>query len=126
MFDRSVSVKWSSAIGPCSQPGVVVPGRLRLPTTSQQFQGFQRAHSPCNMGLAATTWIATGARVPGLSLNDDPNPVKQGFRGYTRPIHLHSKAGHSAQSAAQPSTQPCGACRAVSFEELKTVENFEC
>ena len=29
---------------------------------------------PCLNGLAATTWVPAGARVPVLSPNDDPNP----------------------------------------------------
>ena len=38
----------------------------------QQFWGFRGSHGTSYIGLAATTWVLTGAQVPVLSPNDHP------------------------------------------------------
>ena len=45
---------------------------------------FGGGHGSGYMGLAATTWVPTGAQVPVLSLNHHPNLSPQRQKGFTK------------------------------------------
>ena len=52
--------------------------------TQQQFRGFWGGHGSGYMGLAATTWVPMGAKVPILSLNHHPNPSQGRQEGFQK------------------------------------------